>query len=81
MQFKFSTQATFFCSQELTYLCNYGRMHDEEHLYEINLNLDQRSRRSCYLKVYSSVSSGGHFVQWRKFSGRHSGKHLCEYLF
>ena len=35
------------CSAEQNHLCNFGTGHNEEHFYEIILNLDQWFRRCC----------------------------------
>ena len=52
-----------FCSGEQNHLCNFGRGYYEEQFYEIILNLDQRFRRRCLLKIFLIWSSGGRFVQ------------------
>ena len=40
-------------------LTNFGRRHNEEHFYEIILNLDQWFRRRGHLKIFLIYSSGG----------------------
>ena len=51
------------CSVNWNHLCNIGRRHHEEQPCEIILNLDQRFRRKCRLKVFLIWSSGSPFVQ------------------
>ena len=51
------------CSEDLSYLCNFGRMYHEEQFYDINLNLDQGFRRKCHLKVFLICISDSPFVQ------------------
>ena len=51
------------CSVDWNHLCNIGRRHHEEQPCEIILNLDQRFRRKCCLKVFLIWSSGSPFVQ------------------
>ena len=48
----------FFCLNDFTVLnksamCNFGRYHFEEYLYELIFNLDQRFRWKRRLKVYA----------------------------
>ena len=52
-----------FCSGEQKPLCNFGRGYYEEQFCEIILNLDQRFRRRCLLKIFLIWSSDGPFVQ------------------
>ena len=33
------------------HLCNFGRVYYEEHSCKLNINLDQRFRRKCCLKI------------------------------
>ena len=49
------------CSEDWIYVCNFGRRHHEEQVYEIILNLDQWFRRKCPLKVFLIWSSGSPF--------------------
>ena len=51
------------CSVDWHYLCNIGRRHHEEQPCEIILNLDQRFRRKCRLKVFLIWNSGSPFAQ------------------
>ena len=44
-------------------MINFGRKHNEEHFFEIILNLDQLCRRRGHLKIFLIYSSGGLFVQ------------------
>ena len=39
------------CSVDWNYLCNFGRVHHEEQICEIILNLDQWIRR-CFLEKF-----------------------------
>ena len=48
---------------EQNILINFGRRHNEEHFFEIYLNLDQLLRRKGLLKRFLNYSSGGLFVQ------------------
>ena len=49
---------------EWNLLCNFGRVHQEEQLCEIILNLDEWFRRKCVLRLFLTWSSGSPFVQW-----------------
>ena len=51
-------------SVDWNHLCNIGRRHHEEQPCEISLNLDQRFRRKCRLKLSLIWSSVSPFVQW-----------------
>ena len=44
-------------------MCNFGRGYQEDNFCEIILNLDQWFR-SCGLKIFLMLNSGGPFVQW-----------------
>ena len=50
------------CSVDWNHLCKFGRRRHEQSC-EIILNLDQRIRRKCCLKVFLILSSGSPFVQ------------------
>ena len=52
-----------FCYAEQNHLCNSGRGYQEEQFCEIILNLDQRFRKKCVLKIFLIWSSGGPYVQ------------------
>ena len=52
-----------FYQAELNHLGNVGRGHYEEHFCEYILNLDQRFRRRCRLKIFLIYSSDGHLVR------------------
>ena len=43
-----------FCSVEQSHLCNFGRGHYEEKIYELISNLGQWFRRRCCLKDFLS---------------------------
>ena len=51
------------CSVDWNRLCTIGRRYHEEQFCKIILNLDQRFRRKCRLKVLLIWSSGSPFVQ------------------
>ena len=51
------------CSAEQYHLRNFGRMHHEEKICEIILNLDQWFRRKCRLKIFLIWSSGIPYAQ------------------
>ena len=51
------------CSADLNHLWNFGRRHHEDQFCEIILNLNERFRRKCLLKVFLICSSGSSFVQ------------------
>ena len=52
-----------FCSVEQNQLCNFGKEHYKEQLYDIILNLDQWFRSICLLKIFIIWSPCGPFVQ------------------
>ena len=43
-----------FSSAELNHLCNFSKGYYDEKICEIILNLDQRLRRKCRLKIFLS---------------------------
>ena len=45
---------------------DFGEGHCEEQFCEINMNLDQRFRRRCPLKIFLIWSSGSPPVQWSR---------------
>ena len=51
------------CSVDQNYLCNLSRGYREEQFCEIILNLDQRFRMKCCLKVFLIWSSDSPFDQ------------------
>ena len=65
---------------------NFGRGSPEENFSEIILKSGNWPRKKCDLKVFSILSSGGHFV-WRRgtilaiyVEGRAPKEHFCEII-